>query len=48
MFRVFNMGLGMLVVVGAADAEKSPERLGSLPVHRVGEITTGDKKVTLV
>lgn len=48
MFRVFNMGLGMLIVVGAANAEKIPERHESLGVYKVGEITAGDKNVDLI
>ena len=47
MYRVFNMGLGMLAVVGAAKADKVPEHLGSLEIRWVGEITTGNKTVDL-
>jgi len=48
MYRVFNMGLGMLIVVGAAKADKVPGRLGSLEVRRVGEITAGNKVIDFV
>jgi phosphoribosylformylglycinamidine cyclo-ligase len=48
MYRVFNMGAGMLVVVSAKDAAKIPERAAGLTVYRVGEIVTGDGAVTLV
>ncbi|MCI0452379.1 MAG: phosphoribosylformylglycinamidine cyclo-ligase [Candidatus Latescibacteria bacterium] len=48
MYRVFNMGAGMLVVVSAQDAAKMPERAAGLTVYRVGEIVEGDGSVTLV
>jgi len=48
MYRVFNMGAGMLVVVSAQDAVKLPERAAGLTVYRVGEIVAGDGSVTLV
>lgn len=47
MYRVFNMGLGMLVVVGAGKSDKVPEHLGALEIRWVGEITTGSKTVDL-
>jgi phosphoribosylformylglycinamidine cyclo-ligase len=46
MFKVFNMGLGMLFVVGRDDAEKmrlSPETA----MHHVGEIRSGDGTVEI-
>jgi phosphoribosylformylglycinamidine cyclo-ligase len=48
MYRVFNMGAGMLVVVSAQDAAKVPERADGLAVYRVGEIVAGDGSVVLV
>ena len=48
MYRVFNMGAGMLIVVPAADAAKMPSRIEGLDVHRVGTIVKGDGDVTLV
>jgi phosphoribosylformylglycinamidine cyclo-ligase len=48
MYRVFNMGVGMLVVVSPTDAAKVPERAAGLTVYRVGEIVEGDGSVTLV
>ncbi len=48
MYRVFNMGAGMLVVVSADDATRVPARAGGLDVFRVGEIVRGDRSVTLV
>ncbi len=46
MFRVFNMGLGMVLVVAAPDRDKvtacAPD------AHVIGEIVKGDGKVTLV
>ncbi|HXV13226.1 MAG TPA: phosphoribosylformylglycinamidine cyclo-ligase [Candidatus Krumholzibacteria bacterium] len=48
MYRVFNMGAGMLIVVSAQDAAKVPERAAGLTVYRVGEIVKGDGSVALV
>jgi phosphoribosylformylglycinamidine cyclo-ligase len=48
MYRVFNMGAGMLVVVSAEDATAVPTQAGGLPVYRVGEIARGERNVTLV
>jgi len=48
MYRVFNMGMGMLVVVRGADAESMPECLPETPVHRVGEIVAGDGTVEIL
>ncbi|HEU4928295.1 MAG TPA: phosphoribosylformylglycinamidine cyclo-ligase, partial [Candidatus Krumholzibacteria bacterium] len=48
MYRVFNMGVGMLVVVGAAHAAKMPERVEGITLYRVGEIIAGDRTVQLV
>ena len=48
MYRVFNMGAGMLIVVSAKDAAKVPEHAAGLTVYRVGEIVKGDGSVTLV
>ena len=47
MYRVFNMGVGMLVVVSAKDAANMPERVEGLTVYRVGEIVAGDGTVQL-
>jgi len=44
MFKVFNMGLGMLVVVSREDADKLRD---SGAVHHVGEIRSGDGTVEL-
>src|SRR5262249_19606911 len=48
MYRVFNMGAGMLIVVPAAAAGKMPSRVEGLDVYRVGTIVKGDGDVTLV
>jgi phosphoribosylformylglycinamidine cyclo-ligase len=48
MYRVFNMGAGMLVVVSAADATRVPAKADGLEVYRVGEIVRGDGKIALV
>lgn len=47
MFRVFNMGLGMLIVVEAEHADKMPQRLGSLSVYKVGKVVSGERRVEL-
>jgi phosphoribosylformylglycinamidine cyclo-ligase len=41
MYRVFNMGLGMLIVVARDDASRAPASAAGLDVHRVGEIVAG-------
>jgi phosphoribosylformylglycinamidine cyclo-ligase len=49
MERVFNMGVGMAAVVGAADADKAVRTLAALgvPAWIVGEVTaTGDVRLT--
>ncbi|HET6348563.1 MAG TPA: phosphoribosylformylglycinamidine cyclo-ligase [Candidatus Krumholzibacteria bacterium] len=48
MYRVFNMGAGMLVVVSAQDAARMPATADGLHVHRVGEIVKGDGAVSLL
>jgi phosphoribosylformylglycinamidine cyclo-ligase len=48
MYRVFNMGAGMLVVVSKKDAARVPARAASLDVYRIGEIVPGDRSVELV
>jgi phosphoribosylformylglycinamidine cyclo-ligase len=46
MFHAFNMGLGMLVIVPAADVEKARSVVAELAV--VGEIVEGDTGVTII
>ncbi len=41
MYRVFNMGMGMLIVVDKSETGKIPESACGMPVYRVGEITSG-------
>jgi phosphoribosylformylglycinamidine cyclo-ligase len=48
MYRVFNMGMGMLVVVDPRDAQAVPGRLGDTNCYRVGEITAGDSTVEIL
>jgi phosphoribosylformylglycinamidine cyclo-ligase len=48
MYRVFNMGAGMLIVVAAADLARMPSHTGGLDVYRVGTIVKGERGVTLV
>ena len=49
MYNTFNMGLGMIIAVDAADVEKTMEAIkeaGDTP-YVVGSIEAGDKGVTL-
>jgi phosphoribosylformylglycinamidine cyclo-ligase len=46
MLRVFNMGVGMVAVVGAADVAEFQQLLGET-CWVVGELITGEKKVVL-
>ena len=48
MYRVFNMGAGMLIVVAAADVTRVPARVAGLEVYRAGEIVAGSGGVVLV
>ncbi|QDV48672.1 phosphoribosylformylglycinamidine cyclo-ligase [Gimesia fumaroli] len=50
MFRVFNMGIGMVAIVRAEQASEVQEKLQSIqcPAHVLGKVTEGDKEVTLV
>lgn len=45
MYRVFNMGVGMVVIVSAAEAELALK--GGEPMWRIGEIVAGDHEVIL-
>jgi phosphoribosylformylglycinamidine cyclo-ligase len=48
MWRTFNMGIGMVVVVPAAEAE-SVRSIAGMPVHRIGSVVeqTGPERVVL-
>jgi phosphoribosylformylglycinamidine cyclo-ligase len=48
MFTTFNMGIGMVVVVAASDADQIQQIASQLgePIYRIGEVTAGDKIVT--
>jgi len=48
MYRVFNMGMGMLIIVSKEDADRVPDKLVGLNVYEVGEIIPGDQAVELV
>ena len=48
MYRVFNMGLGMLAVVPGDQVDQAPREIAGMVVHRVGEITEGDGFVDVV
>jgi len=47
MYRVFNMGAGMLVVVSADDAARVPHTADGMTVHRAGSVVPGERTVTL-
>lgn len=40
MYRVFNMGIGMIVVVAQRDEARVPPRVGNINVVRVGEVVS--------
>ncbi len=49
MYNTFNMGIGMIVAVDPADADKAMEAMrasGDVP-YVIGEIKAGEKGVTL-
>ncbi|MBP1995789.1 phosphoribosylformylglycinamidine cyclo-ligase [Paenibacillus eucommiae] len=48
MFRTFNMGIGMVVVVGADQAEKAVQlaEAAGEQVYRIGVVTEGERVVT--
>lgn len=50
MYRVFNMGIGMVVVVSPRDVEKAQSLLAKLKINSwlIGEIVRGNKQVKLV
>ena len=50
MYRVFNMGIGLMLIVPKAEKKKIIEIIKKYPVHNifeVGKIINGDKKVIL-
>lgn len=48
MWRTFNMGIGMTIIVSPEQADAAQEMLGeSLGLQRIGEIAPGDGKVVL-
>ncbi|HTN43901.1 MAG TPA: phosphoribosylformylglycinamidine cyclo-ligase [Nitrospiria bacterium] len=48
MYRVFNMGIGMVAVIGPEQADQAMERLKSLgePAFLIGKVIHGEKKVS--
>ena len=48
MYRVFNMGIGMLVVVGKKDANKMPDTASGTPIYKVGLITPAPGTVNII
>ena len=49
MYRTYNCGLGMLLIMNRENAEKAKEILKSInePVYEVGEITKGNQDVVV-
>jgi phosphoribosylformylglycinamidine cyclo-ligase len=49
MFRVFNMGIGYILVVGHEDARKALDHLADagMPAYQIGHIIAGPKGVRL-
>ena len=50
MFRTFNMGVGMILVVSADVADEAKAKLEKMvdyKVWEVGEVTEGEKKVEI-
>ena len=47
MYRTYNCGLGMLLIMCREEAEKAKEILAAIeePVYEVGEITKGEQDV---
>jgi phosphoribosylformylglycinamidine cyclo-ligase len=44
MFRVFNMGIGMVAIVDRSDVAKVQERIPE-PTYIIGELIQGERKV---
>ena len=49
MFRVFNMGIGYILVVGRDDSMKAIDHLSEtgIPAYQIGHIIAGSKGVRL-
>ncbi len=47
MFTVFNMGVGMVVIVSAEEAEIVEKYSGDIPIYRIGGIREGRRKVII-
>ena len=47
MFTVFNMGIGMVVIVSEEEAEIVEKYSGNIPIYRIGEITKGQRNVII-
>ena len=49
MYRTFNMGIGMILIVDENDVEKVKENLGNRGevVYEIGRIVSGDGPVVL-
>ena len=50
MYNTYNMGIGMVIAVDAADADKAVKSvaLSSEKAFIIGEITDGDKGITII
>ncbi|MFH1754489.1 MAG: phosphoribosylformylglycinamidine cyclo-ligase [Candidatus Latescibacterota bacterium] len=47
MFTVFNMGIGMVVVVSAEEEDIVQKYSGDMPIYRIGKITDGQRQVII-
>ncbi len=50
MYNTFNMGIGMMIAINEADADKAASLINASgqTAYIVGEITEGEKGITLV
>jgi phosphoribosylformylglycinamidine cyclo-ligase len=50
MRRTFNLGIGMILIVSPDDVLRVEEDLGARdePCYRIGEVVTGERRVTFV
>lgn len=49
MYRTFNMGIGLVIIVPKADVERTKLLLNQqIPVHEIGKVIPGNRKVDLI
>ena len=47
MFRVFNMGIGMVVILSPSDVDSFLKGVGGMKVYNIGEIVKGEREVKI-